>query len=225
MSQPNYRLVIGNHNTSSWSLRPWLAMKVYGVPFEEIQINLRDKDHKAKIFAHSPSGKVPALYANDLMIWDSLAIMEYIAEQNPSAPFWPDQPDARAVARSAASEMHSSFHALRQQCPMDFNATKPMSTFDPVLTLNIKRVISLWKECRAQYGDGGPYLFSKFSIADAMYAPVASRFKTYIADLTQFGDDGTAAAYIETLFALPAMHEWGRAAGETNAEAEHRADA
>lgn len=225
MSRNTYRLVIGNQNTSSWSLRPWLAMKVFTVPFEEIQINLRDKDRKAKIFAHSPSGKVPALYAGDLMIWDSLAIMEYIAEQHPDRGFWPEHPDARAIARSAAAEMHSSFHALRRQCPMDFNAVKPMDAFDKILTRNIERVITLWKDCRADYGKDGPFLFSKFSIADAMYAPVASRFRTYVPDLSQFGDDGTAAAYIETLFGLPEMQAWGQAAARDQADTEQRAQA
>lgn len=212
MSDTNYRLVIGNLNTSSWSLRPWLAMKRFSIPFEEIRINLRAGDRKTKIFAHSPSGKVPALYAGNLMIWDSLAILEYLADRHPDLGFWPQESEARAIARSAAAEMHSGFQALRQHCPMDFVASRPMTTFDDTVELNIKRIVALWRDCRQRHGSQGPFLFSSFSIADAMYAPVASRLRTYVSDLAQFGDDGTSADYIETLFSMPEMHAWGAGA-------------
>lgn len=214
MSSAMYRLVIGNLNTSSWSLRPWLAMKRFTIPFEEIRINLRAADRKARIFKHSPSGKVPALYAGEMMIWDSLAILEYLAEQHPEHAFWPMDQDARAIARSAATEMHSGFQALREHCPMDFVSRRPMSSFDDTVVLNIKRIVSLWIDCRQRFGGGGEFLFSEFSIADAMYAPVASRLKTYVENLSAFGDDGTAAAYIEALFAMPEMQAWGDAARE-----------
>ncbi len=209
MSSANYRLVIGNLNTSSWSLRPWLAMTRFSIPFEEIRINLRADDRKSQIFKHSPSGKVPALYAGDLMIWDSLAILEYLADRHPEIPFWPRDPIARAIARSVSAEMHAGFQALRQHCPMDFLATTPMDRFDETVVLNIRRIVELWSDCRQRFGAGGDFLFSDFSIADAMYAPVASRLKTYVRDLAEFGDDGSAAAYIETLFAMPEMKGWG----------------
>lgn len=217
MSGSDYRLVIGNLNTSSWSLRPWLAMKRFEIPFEEIRVNLRDEDRKAKIFAHSPSGKVPALYSGDLMIWDSLAILEYLADRHKEKPFWPTVPEARAIARSASAEMHSGFVALRQHCPMDFINTHPVAHFDDTVTLNIKRIVALWRDCRQRFGGGGEFLFSEFSIADAMYAPVASRLKTYVSNLADFGDDGTASAYVETLFEMPEMKAWAvAAAGELN---------
>lgn len=218
MAGPRYRLVIGNKNLSSWSLRPWLAMKHAGLDFEEIRINLRGPDKKEQIFAHSPSGKVPALWAGDLMIWDSLAICEYLAEQHPEAGLWPEDPVARAVARSASAEMHAGFQALREHCPMKLLSREPQETLDETVELNIGRIVSLWQDCRRRFGDGGPFLFSKFSIADAMYAPVASRFQTYVKDLGAYGDDGTAVTYIEALFALPAMEEWARGAEAELAE-------
>ncbi len=218
MPGADYRLVIGNLNTSSWSLRPWLAMKRFAIPFEEIRVNLRDTDRKAKIFAHSPSGKVPALYAGDLMIWDSLAILEYLADHHPDHAFWPESPHARAIARSASAEMHAGFAALRQHCPMDFLNLNPLDTVDDTVALNIKRIVALWCDCRQRFGADGDFLFSEFSIADAMYAPVASRLKTYFPDLTRFGDDGTASAYISTLFDMPEMQVWGAAAAAEQAE-------
>jgi glutathione S-transferase len=218
MAADAYRLVIGNKNTSSWSLRPWLAMKQAGIGFTEVNINLRAPDMKQQILAHSPAGKVPVLWAGDLMIWDSLSILEYVAEQHPEAKLWPEDRAARAIARAASAEMHSGFQALREHCPMKFLATEPKTEhIDPVIT-NIRRIVALWKECRSRFGGGGPFLFSGFSIADAMYAPVASRLKTYVPDLAPFDDDGTAAAYIEALFALPAMQEWADGArAETGA--------
>lgn len=218
MSGSDYRLVIGNLNTSSWSLRPWLAMKRFSIPFEEIRVNLRDADRKSKIFAHSPSGKVPALYAGNLMVWDSLAILEYLADRHKDRAFWPASPDARAIARSAAAEMHSGFQALRQHCPMDFLNIMPMESIDETVALNISRIVTLWRDCRQRFGSNGDFLFSDFSIADAMYAPVASRLRTYIPDLAEYGDDGTASAYIEAMFDMPEMQEWGAAAAEELAD-------
>ncbi len=221
MSGADYRLVIGNLNTSSWSLRPWLAMKRFSIPFDEVRVNLRAADRKAQIFAHSPSGKVPALYAGELMIWDSLAILEYLADCHPDHTMWPKSRDARAIARSAAAEMHSGFLALRHRCPMDFINVQPVDEVDETVALNIKRIITLWRDCRQRFGSDGEFLFSEFSIADAMYAPVASRLKTYISDLAAFGDDGTASAYIEALFEMPEMKAWGAAVvAEQSADAE-----
>lgn len=207
-----YRLVIGNKHTSSWSLRPWLALKQAGIAFDEVRINLREPDMKEKILAHSRAGKVPVLWDGDLMIWDSLAIVEYVAEKNPGAGLWPADAPARAIARAVSAEMHSGFQPLREHCPMKILSSDPKAEFPETVDANIRRVVEIWKEARATFGAGGPFLFGAFSIADAMYAPVASRLKTYVPDLAAFGDDGTAAAYIEAIFALPAIEEWAEGA-------------
>lgn len=207
-----YRLVIGNKHTSSWSLRPWLALKQAGIAFDEVRINLREPDMKEKILAHSRAGKVPVLWDGDLMIWDSLAIVEYVAEKNPGAGLWPADVSARAIARAVSAEMHSGFQPLREHCPMKILSSDPKAEFPETVDANIRRVVEIWKEARATFGAGGPFLFGAFSIADAMYAPVASRLKTYVPDLAAFGDDGTAAAYIEAIFALPAIEEWAEGA-------------
>ena len=207
-----YRLVIGNKHTSSWSLRPWLALKQAGIAFDEVRINLREPDMKEKILAHSRAGKVPVLWDGDLMIWDRLAIVEYVAEKNPGAGLWPADAPARAIARAVSAEMHSGFQPLREHCPMKILSSDPKAEFPETVDANIRRVVEIWKEARATFGAGGPFLFGAFSIADAMYAPVASRLKTYVPDLAAFGDDGTAAAYIEAIFALPAIEEWAEGA-------------
>lgn len=203
-----YRLAIGNKNTSSWSLRPWLAMRHAGLPFSEVNINLRDADAKAQILAKSPSGKVPALLAGDLAIWDSLAILEYLADAHPEISIWPKSREARAHARSVSAEMHSGFQPLRQDCPMDFLARAPRTALAEEVATDVRRIVGLWLDCRRQFGQGGPFLFGAFSAADAMFAPVASRFRTYVENLGPYGDDGTAQAYVGALFALPAMTAW-----------------
>jgi glutathione S-transferase len=189
-------------------------MKQAGLPFEEIRINLRAPDKKEQILAHSAAGKVPILYTGDLMIWDSLAILEYLAESHPEAGLWPKDAEARAIARSVSAEMHSGFQALREHCPMDFLAALPRDEFIEPVQTNIRRIVAIWQDCRQRFGGSGPFLFSEFTNADAMYAPVASRLKTYVPDLKPFGDDGTAQAYIDALFALPAMKEWAKGAAE-----------
>ncbi len=204
----NYRLVIGDKNISSWSLRPWLAMRHAGIPFTEVSIKLRQPDSKAQILRHSPSGKVPALLAEGLAIWDSLAILEYVAETHPAASLWPAEPMARALARSVSAEMHSGFAALREHCPMDLLARAPMATLPETVAAEVARIVALWRDCRRRFGASGPLLFGGFTAADAMYAPVASRFRTYLPDLARYGDDGTAQAYVDALFALPAMTDW-----------------
>ena len=207
-----YRLVIGNKNTSSWSLRPWLAMKEAAIPFEEVRINLRAPDMKDQILAHSKAGKVPVLETGDIAIWDSLAILEFLAEQYPDKALWPSQTEARALARSVSAEMHSGFQALREHCPMKLLAREPKDELIDPVQVNIRRIVEIWLECRKRFGGSGPFLFSHFTIADAMYAPVASRFRTYVPDLAPFGDDGTVAAYIDAIFALPGMAEWAEGA-------------
>ena len=208
MTTTCYRLVIGNKAWSSWSLRPWLAMRRLGLPFEEINIPLRLPGSKAEILEHSPSGLVPTLLDGDLAIWDSLAILEYLGEQHPEGQIWPEPRAARAMARSVSAEMHSGFPALRQHCSMDLLARLPQPTLPAEVEADIRRIVALWRDCRARFGDAGPFLFSAFSGADAMYAPVASRFRTYVPDLARYGDDGTAQAYVESVFAMPEMDAW-----------------
>lgn len=214
-----YRLVIGNKNTSSWSMRPWLAMRHAGLPFSEVNINLREPDAKAQILARSPAGKVPALLVGDRVIWDSLAIMEFLAEAHPEAGLWPRASDARAQARCVAAEMHSGFQPLRQQCPMNFLARTPMPELTAEVAGDVRRIVALWQDCRRNYGLSGPFLFGAFSAADAMYAPVASRFRTYVSDLGRYGDDGTGQAYVEALFAMPQMGAWEQGARSETAGA------
>jgi glutathione S-transferase len=207
-----YKLVIGNKNTSSWSLRPWLAMRAAGIPFAEINVHLRAPDAKAQILEHSPSGKVPALLTGGRVIWDSLAILETLAETH--ATLWPRAAAARALGRSVSAEMHSGFPALRQHCPMDFLGRAPKAHLPAPAAADVRRIVALWQDCRQRHGYGGPFLLGRFSAADAMYAPVASRFRTYLPDLSPYGDDGTAQAYVEALFALPEMAEWENGARE-----------
>lgn len=207
-------LVIGDKAWSSWSLRPWLAAKVAGISFREVCITLRQSDTGEQIRRHSPSGKVPALRHGDLLIWESLAICEYLAEIAPQAGLWPDQRDARAVARAISAEMHAGFFSLRNEFPMDFHGRIDGVEPSDKATRDIRRVVSLWRETRARFGAGGPFLFGRFTIADAMYAPVATRFRTYSIDLARFGDDGTAAAYAAALLAMSEMSEWGADAAQ-----------
>jgi glutathione S-transferase len=212
MAGAGYRLLIGNKAWSSWSLRPWLLMRRFGVPFEEINVRLRQADTRAQILAHSPAGMVPALIVGDLVVWDSLAIIEFVQDRHPEFGIWPREGAARAIARSVAAEMHSGFQPLRETCSMNLFARTPLADVPDRVASNICRIVASWGDCRKRFGGGGPFLFGHFSAADAMYAPVASRFRTYVPDLAPFGDDGTAQAYVETVFATPEMVEWAEGA-------------
>ena len=196
-------LVIGSKRYSSWSLRPWLALKHSGIAFDEVVVRLRQPDTRSNILAHSPSGKVPLLRNGDLRIWDSLAICEYVAELACAVPLWPENRGARAVARSVSAEMHSGFPALRQHLPMDVAATIALPEVPAEAMADIARVKAIWADCRARFGAGGPFLFGRWSNADAMFAPVVTRFRTYGVDL-----DPVCAAYADAVHALPAMQEW-----------------
>jgi len=213
----SYRLVIGNKNTSSWSLRPWLAMRHAKISFCEINIDLRAADAKAQILGHSPSGKVPALIVDDpaaggFVIWDTLAIIEYLAETHPGARLWPQESRARAIARAVSAEMHSGFRELREHCPMDMLARTPRDSLAAPVAADVRRIVAIWQDCRRRFGGTGPYLFGPFSVADAMFAPVASRLRTYVPDLAAYGDDGIGVQYVAAVFAHPAMREWETAA-------------
>jgi glutathione S-transferase len=205
------RLIIGNKNYSSWSLRPWIAMKVAGIAFTEHRIPLYGPGSKEQILVYSPAGKVPCLAVDnesggDLRVWDSLAICEYLAEKHPG--LWPQDPAARAVARSISAEMHSGFAHLRTHMSMNIRKRHPGKGRTPEALADVARIVAMWSDCRAKYGTEGPYLFGKFSIADAMYAPVVLRFRTYEVELPP-----DCRAYADAILALPAMQEWIAAAG------------
>ncbi len=195
-------LVIGNKNYSSWSLRPWLAMKVLGLAFDEKRIALYDAAAKAEILKHSPSGKVPCLVEGSLAIWDSLAILEYLAEKNPK--LWPADAVERARARSVSAEMHSGFASLRTHMSMNVRKRYPGKGRAPEVQDEIGRIEKIWSQAK------GPFLFGPFSAADAMYAPVVLRFRTYEVKLAD-------RAYCDAMLALPAMQTW-IAAAEREAE-------
>jgi glutathione S-transferase len=199
-------LVVGSKNYSSWSLRPYLALAHTGQPFREVVVPLDEPDTAAKIAQHSPSGRVPVLRHGTLTIWDSLAICEYLAETFPQARLWPEQKEARAVARSVVAEMHSGFSALRQNMTMDIRARKPGKGRAPGVAEDIARIQALWAECRSRFGQGGPFLFGHFSIADAFYAPVVTRFVTYEVEL-----EAVSRAYRDAVLELPAMKAWSEA--------------
>jgi glutathione S-transferase len=201
------QLVIGTKSWSTWSLRPWLVLKRTGQPFEERLIRLRWDGAADSIRSVSASGKVPVLRDGDETIWDSLAICEYLAERFPEARLWPADPVARAIARAVTAEMHSSFQALRSTCPMDL-ALRTTAELDAATTADVRRIVTLWLETRRRFGDSGPWLFGDWSIADAFYTPVATRFRTYGIDLAAHGDDGTDAAYLMTLLSDPDFLSW-----------------
>ena len=202
------KLVIGNKNYSSWSMRPWLALRANQIPFEEIFIPLYtdNKADKDRILSFTHSGKVPALIDGDVTIWDSLAIIEYAAERFPEARLWPEDRARRAHARSISAEMHSGFMALRSECGMNLHRPVRAIELSADARANVARIQEIWIECRERHGTLGPFLFGAFGAADAMFAPVVHRFRTYaIAVAPQ------VEAYMETMSALPAFVEWTRA--------------
>lgn len=205
-------LVIGTKRWSTWSLRPWLALKRTGQPFTETLIGLRQEENRteAEILPHSPSGLVPALKDGDLTVWDSLAICEYLAEKFPEAKLWPADPALRALGRAAAAEMHSGFQSLRGECPMALDAEPTVATLSEATQKNIRRIVSLWSSLLAR--SGGPFLLGEWSIADAFYAPVASRFRTYGVHLSDYGDEGACGAYAAHLLQTPEFLAWEAAA-------------
>lgn len=207
-----FHIIIGNKNYSSWSLRGWLAMRQVDQPFEETVIPLDESDTHQEILRHSPSGKVPALLHEGRVVWDSLAICEYLAELFPDAALWPQDPADRAQARAVSAEMHAGFADLRKTLPM--NIRRKPSAFpigDPVRA-DIQRICSIWRECRkhaAEKPDDAGYLFGRYSIADMMYAPVVWRFHSYGVDLPE-----SCATYAELMRNHPAMKEWAHGAGD-----------
>ncbi len=201
------KLVIGNKNYSSWSMRPWLALRANGIAFDEIFIPLYTGEaDKQRILAFTHSGKVPALIDGDVTIWDSLAIIEYAAERFPEARLWPEDRAMRAHARSISAEMHSGFMALRGECGMNLHRPIRAIALSADARANVARIEQIWIECRERYGKLGPFLFGQFGAADAMFAPVVHRFRTYAIPVAE-----EAQTYMATMMALPAFQEWTRA--------------
>lgn len=200
-------LVIANKNYSSWSLRGWLMLKQVGVPFEEVVVPLRMPETRATIMRYSPSGKAPCLVDGAITVWESLAIGEYLAEKFPDARLWPTDRAARAHARAIANEMHGGFMPLRRAMPMNIRAHMPGWGMGPGVQDEINRIEAIWRDTRDRFGAGGDMLFGHYTIADAMFAPVACRFRSYGVVL-----GGTASAYADALLAWPAMKEWTAAA-------------
>jgi len=200
------QLVIGTKAWSTWSMRPWLVLKRSGLAFEEVLIELRQENNmsEAAIRAHSPSGLVPALKDGDLTIVDSLAIGEYLAEKAPG--LWPKDVAARALARAAAAEMHSGFGSLRGECPMDLAAEPKAAELSAATQKDVRRIVALWGEMLGRFG--GPFLAGDWSIADAFYTPVATRFRTYGIKPSDYGDDGRAGEYCQRLLETPEFLEW-----------------
>lgn len=201
MSKP--LLVIGNKNYSSWSLRAWLMLKHAGVDFDELRIPLYSEGYKEKLFSCSPAGKVPVYRDGDLLVWDTMAIGEYLYETYPS--LWPAQREARARARSISAEMHSGFIPIRKTMPMNIRAHRRKAGTYPGIDTDIARVKDIWRESRVQYAAEGPWLFGQYSIADAMYAPVVFRFLTY-----GVGEPGTVDEYMQTVARDPLVQDWVR---------------
>ncbi len=204
-------LIIGTRKWSTWSLRPWLALKRTGAAFSETVITLREAGVTEEIAKHSPSGKVPVLRDGELLIWDSLAICEYLADKFPEAALWPAELEARALARAASAEMHSGFPSLRGECPMDIGLRTVIDLAEATRD-DIRRIVFLWNDLRGRYGAHGPFLLGQWSIADAFYTPVATRFRSYGVKPSDFGDTGAAGAYVETLLTTPEFLEWEQAA-------------
>lgn len=196
-------LIIGNRNYSSWSLRGWLATSLSGLAFETVLVRLSEPGSHAALHTHSPAAKVPVLKHGELVVWDSLAIVEYLAELCPQAGLWPTDPAARAMARVISAEMHAGFAALRSHMPMNLRASLPGKGRAPGVDADIARIQDIWRDARARYADDGPFLFGPYGAADAMYTPVASRFRTYRVEL-----DPPCQAYADALLAWPAFLAW-----------------
>jgi glutathione S-transferase len=196
-------LVIGNKNYSSWSLRPWVFLKHHGIPFEEVRIPLYREDSQGRIAAYTPAGKVPVLVDGDITVWDSLAILEYLAERFPETRGWPEAVAERAAARAIAAEMHAGFSALRTHCGMNCRRPPAAKPLPEEARRDVARIERIWRDCRGRHAGRGPWLFGRYTIADAMYAPVALRFHTY-----RLSDDPVVSEYVSTVLAHPAVAEW-----------------
>jgi glutathione S-transferase len=201
------KLLIGNKNYSSWSLRPWLLLSQLEIPFEEEKLSFNDPEFKTRVGHHSPVGEVPVLVDGDVVVWDSLAIVEYLAETFPDRGVWPRERAARAHARAICAEIHAGFGALREAMPMNCAVRFDWVPRDVRVQRDIARIVAMWSDCRTRFGKGGPFLFGGFSAADAYYAPVVRRFLGFDVKLPDI-----AAAYAAAVDGLPAMRAWMTAA-------------
>ena len=197
------KLIVANKAYSSWSMRPWLLLAGFDIPFEDEVIALDQPDTRARIVEYSPAGKCPILIDGAIKVWDSLAIIEYVAETYPDKAIWPRVAAARAMARALAAEMHSGFTALRQHCPTQFARSPRRIALNPAVEAEVERIEAAWRQAREKYGQAGPFLFGEFSAADAMFAPVVNRLHIYEIPV---GDD--TRAYMDALRALPAWRAW-----------------
>jgi len=200
------KLILGNKNYSSWSLRPWIAMRHAGIAFDEEVIPLYEPGSAEKILKYSPTRKVPVLLDGDMIVWETLAILEHISERFPKAQLWPSDVKARAHARALSSEMHAGFAPLRKHCPMNMRRVGRKRELTAEVAADVRRIETIWTDCRARFGAGGPFLFGSFGAADAMYAPVVSRFASYA-----IGVGAAAEAYMAAVMNLPAYKEWREA--------------
>jgi glutathione S-transferase len=205
------KLIIANKTYSSWSMRPWLVLKAFDIPFSEVLIpfgaTFDDPNWKAAIADYTPAGKVPALLDGKIKVWETLAMIEYIAELHPELPIWPKNTAARAMARAISSEMHAGFGAIRNSCPMNLGKKHESKERGSAVSADVARICAIWNEARTQFGAGGDFLFGEFSAADAMFAPLATRIVTYSIPV-----DTQSQAYVDTIYELPAFKEWQKSA-------------
>ncbi|WP_297299366.1 glutathione S-transferase family protein [uncultured Methylovirgula sp.] len=203
----SFTLVLANKAYSSWSLRPFILMRHFAIPFDEIVIGLGQETTRTDILNYSPSARCPALLDGDLTVWDSLAIIEYLAEQFPDLPIWPREKAARAVARSLSAEMHSGFQALRTHLPMNMRRAAKRRDLTPEVVADVVRIEAAWSDARERFGTGGDFLFGGFCAADAMFAPVVNRLHVYDVPVS-----AESRAYMDLVMALPAYQDWQKGA-------------
>jgi glutathione S-transferase len=199
----DWTLTIGNKAYSSWSMRPWILLRHFGIPFTDVTVPLDQPTTAAEIGQHSPTNRVPALAADGLVVWESLAIIEYVAERFPEHAIWPADRGARAMARALAAEMHAGFQRLRQACPTNFRRARRAIALPDDVRHDVERIEAAWATARARFGAGGPFLFGAFTAADAMFAPVVNRFDTYAVPVRP-----ETQRYMAAIMALPAWQAW-----------------
>jgi len=203
---PKFTLVIGNKNYSSWSMRPWLALAGRGIPFAEVLIPLDHPNTKQQVLQYSPTGQVPVMKYGQLLVWDSLAIVEYVNDMHPEAGLWPQELEYRAVARALCAEIHSGFQAFRQACPMNLRR-RQAGRLTSQADQDVLRMVNYWRQLRLSAGGSGPFLFGEFGAVDAFFAPLASRIRSY-----EIPVDRVANEYIDAIYNFPAFQKWYQAA-------------
>jgi glutathione S-transferase len=201
------KLLIGNKAYSSWSFRPWILMRHFDLPFEEEVVPLYEADTAERVRRYSRAGKLPVLVDDDVVVWESLAIIDWLADNHPALPIWPPDRVASAHARSAATEMHAGFQALRSRCGMNMRRAPKALPLDEAVKADVARIVAIWSEARERFGSGGPFLYGAFSAADAMFAPVVNRFHVYAIEVPS-----VVRTYMDAMMALPAWGQWQQAA-------------